>query len=124
MTVTAMQATDVQAGTRESALLVEFRRLGWRALVLQDSGLAPVWSPAGDGADLVDAEHCGCAGEVWGPCRCPDVCLAVALLVDDPAPWRAGWSRADRQSMWAQLAVSAGLLDPWITGTRAVGVRR
>lgn len=106
--------------TREAEGLAEFRRLGWRALILQDSGLPPVWSLVGDeGPDLTEvAGDCGCAADEWRPCRSPEVCLAVALLVDDPALWRAGWSRADRQSMWAQLAASAGFLDPWITGVR------
>lgn len=96
--------------------LAEYRRLARRALVLQYGDLPAVWDETDDyGADpTVVARDCGCGGEAWRFCLAPEACLAVALLVDDPAPWRAGLTRADRTQIWAELERLAVRLDPWI----------
>lgn len=102
-----------------SAGLAGFRRLSWRASVLQHSDLPQVWCHVDEwGLDpTVPARDCGCAGDTRRPCLAPEVCLAVALLVDDPAPWRAEYSCADREALWGQLVAHAVAVDPWIGTT-------
>lgn len=97
-------------------LLAGYRRLARRALVLQYADLPPVWDEVNDyGQDpTVAARECGCGDQTWRYCSVPEVCLAVALLADDPALWRAGLSRADRKAIWAELEAFAVRLDPWI----------
>ncbi|MGO1973630.1 MAG: hypothetical protein ACTH2Q_11815 [Propionibacteriaceae bacterium] len=41
--------------------------------------------------------------------------LVMALWTDDPAPIRAGMTRAQRVALWADLEALADRLDPWIT---------
>lgn len=82
----------------------------YRRLVLEFSDLPQVWT---DPALLTVAAQCWC-GDRWRECGTPDVCLAVALLLDDPEPWRAGHSRVERLEVWRDLEDLAIGLDPWI----------
>ena len=105
--------------------LAEYRRLAYRALVLQAAatGLPAVWEPVtADGEDLMAAAAgCYCSAIVrrlcW-PCPHPDVCLAAALWLDDDRPWVAGRSRAARVKIFDELTALAGVLEPWTAGRR------
>ena len=105
-----------------AAGVVEYRRLAYRALVLQATAgeFAVVWEYAGeDDVDLVGmAARCGCAGPVEQVCRHWWICLAVAVWLDDPRPWVAGVSRVDRVILFDQLAQIAVRVEPWISPTR------
>ena len=50
--------------------------------------------------------------------RCPvrDECLAAALVIDHPAPIRAGYTHHERRVLFDQLAATAKELDDWIGG--------
>lgn len=107
---------DVLAGL--SAAVTEFRRLTYRALVLQamHTELPPVWQATDDdGTDLLAlAAGCGCVGPEQRPCRHWDLCLAAALWLDTPDQWAAGVDRASRVECFAELERVAIGVDAWI----------
>ncbi len=94
--------------------LVEFARLHYRQLILQDAGLPEAW------ADVTWLEEAACryaANPDFGMCEaCPVVeeCLAAALLLDDPARVRGGLDRRTRSQLWIGLEARALQTDPWI----------
>lgn len=96
----------------------EFRRLTYRALVLQSmrTELPPVWQAVDDDGDdlLTYALHCPCVGVVRRPCRHWDLCLAAAVWLDTPDEWAAGIDRAARVAYFAELERVACGVDPWI----------
>lgn len=98
--------------------VAEFRRLTYRALVLQSmqTTLPPVWQAADDdGTDLLAlALACGCAGPERRPCRHWDLCLAAAVWLDTPDAWAAGIERAARVAYFAELERVAAGVDDWI----------
>ena len=105
--------------------VAEYRRLAYRALVLQaaGTGLPAVWEGVtADGEDLMAAAAgCYCSAQLrrlcW-PCPHPEVCLAAALWRDDDRPWVAGKSRAARVKIFDELTRLAGVLEPWTAGRR------
>ena len=112
--LTASQLVHVSAAVRE------FRRLTYRALVLQamHTTLPPVWQGLDDnGTDLLAlAAGCGCAGPRRRRCRQRLVCLAAAVWLDASEEWVAGYSRAARIAYFAELERVAAVVDPWIAG--------
>ena len=96
----------------------EFRRLTYRALVLQamHTTLPPVWQAADDdGTDLLALTlECGCVGPEKRPCRHWDLCLAAAVWLDTPDEWAAGIDRAARVEYFAELERVAAGMDSWI----------
>ena len=101
-----------------SAAVREFRRLTYRALVLQamHTTLPPVWQGLDeDGVDLLAlAAGCDCAGPRRRRCRQRSVCLAAAVWLDASEEWVAGYSRAARVAYFAELERVAAVVDPWI----------
>jgi len=102
-----------------SAAVREFRRLTYRALVLQTmhTALPPVWQGLDeDGVDLLAlAAGCDCLGSRRRRCRQRLVCLAAAVWLDASEEWVAGYSRAARVAYFAELERVAAVVDPWIT---------
>ncbi|HEY5847245.1 MAG TPA: hypothetical protein VIT42_10715 [Microlunatus sp.] len=101
-----------------SAAVGEFRRLTYRALVLQSmhTTLPPVWQATDDdGTDLLTLSlECACVGPEKRPCRHWDLCLAAAVWLDTPDEWAAGVDRAARVAYFAELERAATGLDAWI----------
>lgn len=95
----------------------EYRRLAYRALVLQQTGLPAVWDGIDvDGQDLIAAAlACGCAGPGWRRCRHRELCLAAALWLDDTSAWVAGYPAEARWEFWVEVEAFAVTCDPWIT---------
>ena len=112
-----MTDTTVEPSTLPNAV-VEFRRLAYRALVLQSmhTTLPPVWQAADDdGTDLLALTlACGCVGPEQRPCRHWDLCLAAAVWLDTPDAWAAGVDRAARVAYFAELERVAAGVDDWI----------
>ena len=106
--------------------VAEYRRLAWRAWVLQTaaSGLPAVWEPVLPGREdlLAVADDCYyCSARVRRLCRpCPyrEVCLAAALWLDDDRPWVAFMSRRARTVFFDELVALAAVLDPWAAAGR------
>ena len=102
-----------------SAAVREFRRLTYRALVLQamQTALPTVWQGLDeDGVDLLAlAGGCDCAGSRRRRCRQRSVCLAAAVWLDASEEWIAGYSRAARVTYFAELERVAAVVDPWIS---------
>ena len=96
----------------------EFRRLTYRALVLQSmhTALPPVWQATDDdGTDLFTlAVECGCVGPDKRPCRHWDLCFAAAVWLDTPDEWAGGIERAARVEYFAELERVAAGTDSWI----------
>ena len=116
---------DTVFSGRVMAGVVEYRRLAFRALVLQavSAGLPAVWElVTADGEDLMAAAAgCFCSARVRGLCwPCPhrEVCLAAALWLDDDRPWVAGRSRPARVKIFDELTRLAGVLEPWTADRR------
>ena len=113
-----MTESSVNVPTRLSAGLSVFRRLTYRALVLQAmrTELPPVWQAIDDdGTDLLAlAAGCGCVGPDQRPCRHWDLCLAAALWLDTPEEWAAGVDRGSRVECFAELERVAVGVDAWI----------
>ena len=109
---TAAQLVHVSAAVRE------FRRLTYRALVLQTmhTALPPVWQGLDeDGIDLlVLAAGCDCAGSRRRRCRQRLVCLSAAVWLDAPEEWVAGYSRAARVAYFSEFERVAAVVEPWI----------
>lgn len=101
-----------------AAAVTEYRRLTYRALVLQamHTELPPVWQASDDdGIDLFAlAAECGCVGPDQHPCHHWDLCLAAALWLDTPDEWAAGVDRAARVEFFAELERVAVGVDAWI----------
>ena len=110
--VTSSQLVHVSAAIRE------FRRLTYRALVLQamHTTLPPVWQGCDeDGIDLLAlVAGCDCAGPRRRRCRHRLLCLAAAVWLDASEEWVAGYSRAARVAYFAELERVAAVVDPWI----------
>lgn len=87
--------------------------VAFRLAVLQASDLPPVWEQP---ILVVLVGTCACAGPVRTECRQTDICLAAALLTDDPSPYRAELSRAQRRQVFADLLAQAVALDPLLAG--------
>lgn len=100
--------------------VAEYRRLAYRALVLQamHTNLPPVWQATDDdGADLLAlAAGCGCVGPEKRVCRHWDLCLAAAVWLDTREEWAAGTERAARVEYFAELERVAVGVDAWIAG--------
>ena len=113
-----MTESTVAAQAAVSAAVWEFRRLTYRALVLQAmrTTLPPVWQAADDdGTDLIAlAAECGCVGPEKRPCSHWDLCLAAAVWLDTPDEWVAGIDRAARVEYFAELERVAAGTDSWI----------
>ena len=118
---------DTVFSGRVMAGVVEYRRLAFRALVLQAAvtGLPAVWEPVPPGGEdlMAAAAGCCCSARVrrlcW-PCPHREVCLAAALWLDDDRPWVAGMSRAARVKFFDELVALAGVVEPWtVTGRPA-----
>lgn len=113
-----MTDTGIDIRTGLTAAVTEFRRLTYRALVLQamHTELPPVWEAADDdGTDLLAlAAECGCVGPQQRDCRHWDLCLAAALWLDTPDEWAAGVDRASRVECFAELERVAVGVDSWI----------
>lgn len=79
-------------------VLYEYRSLVVRRLGVTAEWGVLEWTDEAACADSLAAtpSHCG---------RCPVVaeCLAAALASDDPAQWRGGTDRGDREHLWAGL---------------------
>jgi len=109
-----------------AASVSEFRRLTYRALVLQamHTTLPPVWQAADDdGTDLLALTlKCGCVGPEKRPCRHWDLCLAVAVWLDTPDAWAAGINRAARVDYFTELERVAAGMDSWIATQEPVSL--
>jgi hypothetical protein len=113
-----MTESTLAASAAVAAGVSEFRRLTYRALVLQamHTTLPPVWQAVDDdGADLLTlAAACGCVGPEKRPCRHWDLCLAAAVWLDTPDEWAGGINRAARVEYFGELERVAGGTDSWI----------
>ena len=112
-----MTTVDLAAGSVVDAV-GEFRRLTYRALVLQSmhTTLPPVWQAADeDGTDLLAiAADCGCVGPDRQACRHWDLCFAAAVWLDTPDAWAAGIDRSARVEYFTELERVAAGVDDWI----------
>lgn len=83
--------------------LVDLVVFEYRSLVVQRLGVTAEWR----GLEWTD--DAACAGQPESTTqlcrRCPVTaqCLAAALASDDPADWRGGVSRPDRESLWTGM---------------------
>ena len=113
-----MTATDASFTANALSAITEYRRLAYRALVLQAmrTTLPPVWQAMDDdGTDLLTlATGCGCVGPDRTRCRHWDLCLAAAIWLDTPDEWAAGVDRAARVEFFAELEAVAVAVDSWI----------
>ena len=83
--------------------LVDLIQYEYRSLVVRRLGVTAEWG-------VLDWTHnaaCHTAGTVTEQLclRCPvrAQCLAAAIASDDPAQWRGGVNRADREHLWTGL---------------------
>ena len=53
--------------------------------------------------DAACADHAEATPGLCGRCPVAGECLAAAVASDDPADWRGGLSRADRECLWAGM---------------------
>lgn len=95
-------------------VIAAFARWEYRSIVLQVSDLPDSWR------DAVWTRDAACriepiTVELCGTCPVQRACLAAALVIDHPAPIRAGLTREERHDLFAELATTANELDDWTT---------
>jgi|SRR5690625_4847525 len=91
-----------------------YARWEYRALVLQDSDLPDSWrDPAWMGRAACRDQPV--TVDLCHACPVRRECLAAALVIDHPAPIRAGLTHEQRRDLFAELAVMAKQLDDWTT---------
>ncbi len=105
--------------------VAEHRRLSLRALILDtlDSDLLALWDPFLQSADLIaEALGCPCGGEVEQRCPRVELCLPLALWLDDSRPWVAGKSRTLRVAIYQEYRLQAAAMNAWIAQVEPVVV--
>lgn len=94
-------------------VIAAYARWEYRAIVLQNSDLPDRWRDprwTRDAACRTEPVTAAlCAG-----CPVQRECLAAALVIDHPAPIRAGLTHEQRRDLFDQLATTATQLDDWI----------
>lgn len=103
--------------------VAEHRRLCLRALILDasESDLLALWDPFLHTADLIaEALGCRCGGDEEQPCPQVELCLPLALWLDDPRPWVAGMSRRSRVASFLEFSVHAAAVNSWIAEVQYV----
>jgi hypothetical protein len=93
----------------DAAAPVDFHRLAdlaafeYRSLVVGRLRVMAEWR----GLEWTDSAACtdvpAVTPSVCGRCSVVAECLAAAIVSDDPAEWRAGLSRTDREQLWVGL---------------------
>ena len=87
----------------DGRLICDLVGFEYRSMVIRQLQVTVEWQLV-EWLDLAACRHKGtatprtCAG---CPVRAP--CLTAALVLDDPAPWRGGVSRDEREQLWEQL---------------------
>lgn len=93
---TASSAVDRQR-------LVDLIIFEYRSLVVRRLGVTAEWRVL----EWTDSATCSETGsstpQTCGRCPVRAECLAAALASDDPAKWRGGLDRSDREHLWAGL---------------------
>ena len=75
----------------------------YRSMVIRQLQITVEWQTL-EWLDLAACRNTGTADQ--GQCRrCPvrAPCLAAAIVIDDPAEWRGGIHRDERDDLWAKL---------------------
>lgn len=98
-----MDITDNQPDAVSRQRLVDLVVFEYRSLVVRRLGVTAEWrvlewTDSAACADQPQVNHQTCI-------RCPVAaeCLAAAIATDDPAEWRGGVNRDDREHLWQGL---------------------
>ena len=91
------------AGPPNTDLLRDLVRYEYRSMVIRQLQITVEWQSL-EWLDLAACKKTGTADQERCrscPVRAP--CLAVAIAIDDPAEWRGGIHRDERDALWEQL---------------------
>src|SRR5690625_1122490 len=93
-------------------VIAAYARWEHRAIILQDTDLPESWR------DSTWTRQAACRFEsvtvqLCADCPVQQECLAAALVIDHPAPIRAGLTRDERHELFADLVATAKQLDDW-----------
>lgn len=86
------------------ARLAQLMSFEYRSLVMRRLDVTAEWRGLDWTADAVCTYGVGAAnGAACSRCPVAGECLAAAIATDDPAGWRGGLSRDDRECLWAGM---------------------
>jgi Transcription factor WhiB len=94
---------DGSSGVLDVATIRNLARFEYRSMVIRQLQVTVEWQHI-EWLDLAAcSESRAATRETCGGCSVRAPCLTAALAWDDPAPWRGGLCRDEREELWEHL---------------------